>query len=152
MPYLRGTRTGRTQVHIGKTAGSSVSKHLHVASRNSNYSFFSVWNENSSLHLCASCILHLPSVSPRSHERFCVARADQRRTFGTPARLTACVRFRGSNYATDPQWLGLKEALKEPQPHVAALIHHGVPGVGNFLWDHELLPIKQARSRLKTPN
>jgi len=37
----------------------------------------------------------------------------------------------------------LKEALKEPQPHVAALIHHGVPGVGNFLWDHELLPIKQ---------
>ena len=61
------------------------------------------------------------------------------------------------NYTEDPDWQAfLRRAHHEKRPRLVLQLHHGVPGVGCYLWEHELRPLrhvlegKQCELRLTT--
>jgi hypothetical protein len=48
------------------------------------------------------------------------------------------------NFFEDDAWLHFRKAVYEQDtPKAVLALHHGVPGIGNYLWDAELKPMKK---------
>eukprot|EP00966_Prymnesium_polylepis_P194438 4507721-Prymnesium_polylepis.1 len=52
--------------------------------------------------------------------------------------------IRSYDYSKDPAWVNFKaHAYDTPKPKAAAVLHEGVPGIGDYMWENELAPMKK---------
>jgi len=48
------------------------------------------------------------------------------------------------NYTQDPHWVNFKEEMNsQAQPKATLMLHHGVPGLAQYMWTAELQPMQQ---------
>jgi len=47
------------------------------------------------------------------------------------------------DYSADEDWQALLKAASSDEPQIVAQLHHGVPGMGCYFWEHELAPLQE---------
>jgi len=47
------------------------------------------------------------------------------------------------DYSADEDWQALLKAASSDEPQIVAQLHHGVPGLGCYFWEHELAPLQE---------